>query len=497
MKPRAITEVERLQQRIGGDERLRSIIETTTEGVWLIDMEAKTALCNQRMADMLGCDISHLMSHSVLDFVFPEDMETAMARIGANLTGASEHFDIRFRRTDGKEVLVLASTSTLKDSNGAITGALGMFSDITDRKRAERELAASEERYRRIVETAAEGICTLDPEGRVTFMNEVAASMSGFSIAEAMGRKVFDAIFDEDVETVRKRMEQTRAGVRHSYELRLRRRDGVESWVHLSTSPLFDRGAFQGVLAMATNITERKANEAEMARQAESLKQSITDLQQFAYIASHDLKEPLRNIRAYAQLLSQRHGASLGADANEFLGFIVSGTAKMDALIRDLLLYSRVVNDDATRPMQSLSTATVLQWTRMNLETSIRESGATIEFGELPIILGHEPQILQLFANVISNAILFRSAEPPLIHVSAEPDGRFWNFSIRDNGMGIESGYHERIFGPFKRLHGPEFPGTGMGLAICRKIVEHHGGRMWVESEMGHGSTFRFTLPRP
>jgi light-regulated signal transduction histidine kinase (bacteriophytochrome) len=218
------------------------------------------------------------------------------------------------------------------------------------------------------------------------------------------------------------------------------------------------------------------------------------ELRQFAYVASHDLQEPLRTVGSYAQLLSKRYKSQLDSDADEFIRYMVGGVARMHNLLNDMLAYSRV-NETYGRPLERGNLEVMLRTALLNLELMINESGAKITHDPLPTVICDDVQIGQVFQNLISNAIKYRGEAVPEIHISAEESEDEWIISVRDNGMGIPAQYHERIFGIFKRLHGRELPGTGMGLAIVKRIIERHNGRIWVESEEGQGATFRFSLP--
>lgn len=241
-------------------------------------------------------------------------------------------------------------------------------------------------------------------------------------------------------------------------------------------------------------IAERKKAEENLARQAEELARSNRELEQFAYVASHDLQEPLRMVANYTELLARRYRDRLDSDANEFIGFAVEGATRMQRLINDLLEYSRVGR--RTDPMREVDTAQVLQQALMNLYSAIDSSGAIITSADMPVVHGHAGQLVQLFQNLISNAIKFSGGRRPQIHICARCDSGRWIFSVKDNGIGIDPEYAERIFVIFQRLHGyTEYPGTGIGLAICKKIVERHAGRIWVESTAGEGATFHFTIP--
>jgi light-regulated signal transduction histidine kinase (bacteriophytochrome) len=252
----------------------------------------------------------------------------------------------------------------------------------------------------------------------------------------------------------------------------------------------------EGILVTAAirDIATRKKAEAHLLQKVEELNRSNEELGQFAYIASHDLQEPLRMVASYTQLLSRRYKGKLDSDADEFIAFAVDGASRMQRLIQDLLIYSRA----GTKGMDLLDTSSeeALQQALTNLRGAIEESGAQVTHDPLPSVLADEMQLIQLFQNLVGNAIKYQSPGVPRVHISAAKNGeKKWIFSVRDNGLGIDSQYFEKIFGMFQRLHRREkFDGTGIGLAICKKIVERHGGSISVESQTGHGSTFRFAL---
>jgi signal transduction histidine kinase len=246
---------------------------------------------------------------------------------------------------------------------------------------------------------------------------------------------------------------------------------------------------------LEVEVGERKHAEAAQAKLSQELARSNTELEQLAYVASHDLQEPLRMVASYMQLLERKYEGKLDAEAHEFIGFAVDGAKRMQALIIDLLTYSRL--GSAVIPMQPTDCTKVVESALGSLGPAVVESGAQIEHGDLPVVMGNAAQLTQLFQNLLANAIKFRGDRAPRIAVSAEPDDSFWRFSVQDNGIGIDPEYFERIFGMFQRLHNRSaYPGTGIGLAICKKIVERHGGRTWVESAPGKGAVFKFTLPK-
>ena len=275
------------------------------------------------------------------------------------------------------------------------------------------------------------------------------------------------------------------------FENRYRRRDGVYRWFEWMARPVPEKGL---IYASARDITERKRAEEAIARKAEALERSNAELQQFAYVASHDLQEPLRTISSYVQLLHKRYQGQLDEDADDFIDFIVNAAERMQALIHDLLAYSRVGRREIQR--LPVDATMVLERTLAGIETTLSAAGAEVTYDPLPTIKADPIQLSLLFQNLVSNGIKFHGKAAPRVHVSAERDGHSWRFAVRDNGIGIKAVYQDRIFEVFRRLHSrSQYAGTGIGLAICKKIIERHGGRIWVESEVDKGATFFFTIP--
>ncbi|MGE5621239.1 MAG: ATP-binding protein [archaeon] len=267
-------------------------------------------------------------------------------------------------------------------------------------------------------------------------------------------------------------------------------------WYLVSTDLIRDDdGQFSGAVFKMTNITPAKKSEEELKKAMAELERSNKELEQFAYVASHDLQEPLRMVSNYTQLLSKRYGAKLDAEADIMINFAVDGARRMQMLIQDLLTFSRVMTKGM--PLADVDLNGVLASVEKNLQMTLKETGADIDSCTLPVVKADPVQMSQLFQNLISNAIKFRSDRKPVIKIDVEEKKDDWIFSISDNGIGIEPQFQERIFVIFQRLHDMSaYPGTGIGLAICKKIVERHRGRIWVESTMGEGSTFYFTLAK-
>ena len=261
--------------------------------------------------------------------------------------------------------------------------------------------------------------------------------------------------------------------------------------LHVARSRLFEVQDIRS--GLEKEVEQRRLAQAELARKARQLEASNADLREFAHVTSHDLQEPLRSISGFAQLVSRRYLGKLDADADEFLTYITASSSRMTGMIQSLLTYSRVVNAadlDEDVPLEE-----AVEWAKGNLMLALEESNAKLEVGQLPVINGNRTQLCQLMQNLIANAIKYRSSKPLVISVTAELNGSEHTITVADNGIGVASDYHERIFGLFKRAHGREYPGTGVGLAISKKVIERHGGRIWVESEVEVGSKFRFTIP--
>ncbi len=273
------------------------------------------------------------------------------------------------------------------------------------------------------------------------------------------------------------------------------RNDGTRADLLLSVGQLLSaEQAAIGIVVTMTDVSDRKRAEEALRKSAEELARSNADLQQFAFAASHNLMEPLRTVGGFVQLLERKYGDRLDAEAHTFIQFAVDGIKRMETLIRDLLAYSRV--NTRGKELAPTDAAVALSEALGNLHASIVEATAEISCGELPTVRADSSQLTQLFQNLLGNAVKFRGEAPPKIEVGAARDGGFWRFSVRDNGIGIDPKFYSAVFEPFRSLHTKkQYPGTGIGLATCKKIVERHGGRIWVESQLGEGATFHFTLP--
>jgi len=448
------------------------------------DLDGRIRLWNTGSEQLYGWNneeaVGHIC-HELLRTEFPEPIE----QINRQLQTSGEwQGKLRQRRRDGSAVVVHSQWILRRDAGGAFS-VLEINSDITEQRRAE-------EMFRGAFHASPSGLLMVDRDGKIVRVNREIERLFGYTREELLGQPI--------ERLVPERMRDGHPALRGGYfgnpqawamgagrDLLGRRKDGREVPVEIGLNPLEGDEGF--VLASVVDITERK-------RAEEELRRSNEELERFAYVASHDLQEPLRMVESYVQLLSKRYKGKLDADADEFVGFALDGALRMQRLIEDLLAFSRVGTRDAALVPTDVND--VVDRALRSLRLRIEETGASVTRDVLPTVSADAGQLEQVFLNLIGNALKFRRAEPPHVHVAAqEKDGR-WTFSVRDNGIGIDPQDFDRIFVIFKRLHDrSEYPGTGIGLAICKKIVEHHGGRIWVESKPGRGSTFYFTLPGP
>ncbi len=325
-------------------------------------------------------------------------------------------------------------------------------------------------------------------------MNPQYVRYTGYSEDELLGTDPMLLVLPDDRAHVRENAIEMLKGQRSlEYEYRVVNKAGEVRWVMESVVSIEYRGR-RASLGNFVDITERKKAEDLQQRTMEELVRSNEELGQFAYVASHDLQEPLRMVASFTQLLARRYRGKLDDDADEFIRYAVDGVTRMQNLINDLLSYSRV--GTRGKEMQPTDCVAVVERCRTFLMRAIEDSDAEIRSGPLPTVMADSSQFEQLFQNLIGNAVKYRGEAPPVVDISATREDGRWHFVVRDNGIGIDPEYRDRIFVIFQRLHGKEdYDGTGIGLAICKKIVERHGGRIWVESKKGEGSAFHFIIP--
>jgi PAS domain S-box-containing protein len=378
-----------------------------------------------------------------------------------------------------------------------VVALVSMSLEVTDRHRTEEALRASEERYRIAVEAANLGTWDLDMTTDIVVRSLRHDQIWGYpELQSEWGLDIaLQHVLPEDRSIVKEAYARAKETGILTHQNRVVWPDGSIHWIAADGRVLYDsEGRAVRTTGVVADITERKEAEEKIREYVESLKRSNEDLERFAYIASHDLQEPLRNVVSFSQLLLRRYQGKLNADADEYIGYIVEGGKRMQALVQDLLEYSRV----STRGQEFRPTNPndLVDQVIQNLYTQVQESDAVITTDPLPTVEADPGQLGLIFQNLIANALKFHRDEPPRIHIFAVRENTMWKFAIKDNGIGIDPAFYDRIFVIFQRLHTMDkYPGTGVGLAIVKKIIERHGGKIWVESEVGKGSTFYFTLP--
>jgi PAS domain S-box-containing protein len=433
-----------------------------------------------------------------LGILFPAaQVESSMELIRKTLTGERwEAVEIPILHLDGSVSTVLWNSATLFAPDGVTPAAtIAQGQNITDRKRAEDMLRASEARYESLVELSPEAII-VNVRGRFVFVNPAAARLFGARLPEeVLGKTVTDLIHPDDRQLIAERTTRALSGsVTPPQSIKVLRLSGGSVEVE-ATGARIEFDGEPAVQVVMRDITERKQAEKQISKALLALQRSNQDLEQFAYVASHDLQEPLRMVASYTELLAQRYQGQLDDKAQTYIHYAVDGATRMQRLINDLLTYSRVSTQG--RPLEPTDSHAVLGEALRNLTVAIEENRAIVSNDDLPTVRVDASQLQQVFQNLIANAIKFRGQASPHAHVSARQEAGEWLFSVADNGIGIDAQHAPKLFVIFQRLHGrQEYPGTGIGLAVCKRIVERHGGKIWFESKPGEGSTFFFTLPK-
>ncbi len=496
---------EALQEARNARDSLETTLASIGDAVISTDMDGRIAFANRVAlalvrwpeADVKGRPLDEVFT--IVNEFTRERVESPVAKVlreGGIVTMAN-HTILLAR--DGTEIPIEDSGAPIRREGGPIQGTVLVFRDVTARLRADEtsRLLAS------IVESSADAILTKDLNGIVTSWNRSAEAIFGYTAEEMTGRSIAELAPPGREDEISRILDRIRRGEKiENYETLRRTKSGRVIHVALTVSPLYDaRGRVIGASKIARDITGRVQAAQRLAQlnadlqlSNDNLARSNEDLERFAFIASHDLQEPLRMITVYSQLVARTYSGLLGEQGAGFVNNIVGGTQRMRELLSDLLAYTEV-GAELEQPMEPVDLNLVLEVVRQNLKVSISETGAVVTATDLPTLRAHRAHLVPLFQNLIGNAIKYRSSQTPRIHVAFEEvDGQL-RFAVADNGIGIEPEYHEKIFVPFKRLHGKTIPGTGIGLAICGRVVERYGGRIWVESEAGRGSTFIFTLP--
>ena len=479
----------------------RITLDTMAQFVGLLDANGTVLEINQVALDGAGIQLSDVEGKPFWTTFWWQVSEEINRGLRESILRASRGEFVRwdteiYARAEGNETIIIdASLTPVKDEQGNVVfiTAEGHVIDIHERKHA----ALASSLLSAIVESSDDAIISKDLNGVITSWNKGAERLFGYTAGEAIGKSIAMLIPTERLGEEPEILARLRRGERMEHFQTIRvRKDGSRMNISLTVSPVKDAdGRIVGASKVARDITELVRQEEDLQAANAALQRANADLQQFADSASHDLQEPLRMVAAYSQLLQQRFGGQLGEIGDKYIGYAVEGAMRMESLLAALRTYTQLSLSEK-EPREDVDAGAVLETALSNLKVAIQESGASITRTALPRIRMYEFQVEQLFQNLIGNAIRYRGDEAPRISIAAERHGEEWQFSVQDNGIGIEPQFQEQIFGIFKRLHSKtEYPGTGMGLAICQRIVERAGGRIWVESQPGKGSTFYFTVP--
>ncbi|MGE5401166.1 MAG: sensor histidine kinase [Ignavibacteriales bacterium] len=490
----------KIYSRLDDSEILfRSTFEQANIGIGHISIDFKWLRINHRYREILGYSEEELSKLTFMDVTYPDDLkeeEVYLAQL-RNGTISSYSMEKRFIHRNGSLVWVYLTKSSARDEKGNLKFYISAVEDISQRKAIEEALSRSEERFRQLADAMPQIVWSAEPDGYMDYFNERWYEYTGFNPGETMGWEWQQVVHPDDVAgTVDSWKNALSTGNIYEVTFRLKRHDGEYRWQLGRGIPLKDlSGKIIKWFGSTTDIHEQKINQVKLEVTLKELERSNKELEQFAYVASHDLQEPVRTVKSFTQLLERRYKDKLDANASEYISFITDGAGRMQQLINDLLEYSRV--STRGKSFQSVKCEAILDTVKKNLSLTIQETGAVITNDPLPEITADQTQLIQLFQNLISNAIKFTTGKTPEIKIGAADKGKEWIFSVSDNGIGIDPQYAEKIFVIFQRLHSREkFSGTGIGLAVCKKIVELHGGRIWVESRSGQGSTFYFTIPK-
>lgn len=499
-------EAERAARR--AQERLEMVLQSAGEGIYGVDRNGRVIFVNAAALAMTGFSRAEFVASDAHD-LFHHTREDGSPHLAADCPVyrtahdglARVAADDVFWRKDGDSFPVEYVAAPLRDDDeaGAPAGAVVVFRDVTEARRIRRELESSLRKWEAVLAGSPVGIAVVDSARRIIRVNGYLTDMLGYREEDMLGRSTRLILPDDEsfVRLMDDAYPRLRRGETYRVEMELRRADGRLVWASITGSLIDVTDPATGGVWVIEDISPRKAQEAILQEKTRELERSNAELEAFAYVASHDLRHPLRLVNSYLELLERRLSAALTDETREFLAFARGGAKRMDRLIVDLLEYSRVGR--GTRPWRRLEGAQLADHARQVLSFATLDSDGEVAIAEdLPAVYGDEIELERLFVNLIGNAVKYRAPDrPPRVAVSAVAHVEGWLFTVADNGLGIAPEQLERVFGIFQRLHADEaYEGSGIGLAVCRKIVERHGGRIWAESVEGEGSAFRFILPR-
>lgn len=507
--------------RLESEQRFRSMADHAPVMIWLTEAPGHCTYLNQEWLRFTGDSLEQALERGWQDRIHPEDLEESVAAYQQAVT-ERQPLRLEYRRCDrnGTYCWILDTAKPRFLPTGEFAGMIGSCIDISLQKQAEAalelsnlnleadlaekdaslhtiegNLQESEARFYSLADNAPVLIWLSDAQGNCTYVNQTWENLTGQSLESQLGDGWLETIHPEDRDRVKALFQESCAQqCPFEQEFRQARADGVYRWILATGVPRIAADQFAGLICSCMDISDIKHSQKRLEQAIQELQRSNQELEQFAYIASHDLREPLRKIQSFAELLQDDLSTKLDQDQSRYFGYIMSGAQRMQCLIQDVLQYSRVGRSD--QPLELIDLKHVIEIVQSDLSLAIEESQAVIEFDSLPSIHAHTVEITQVFENLINNAIKFRSSTPPRIQISAEQQPESWTILVKDNGIGIPEDSLERVFVMFQRLHySNQYPGTGIGLALCRKVIESYGGTLTCTSAPGKGATFILQFP--
>jgi len=485
-------------------QKLKSIFENNSVGMLITNLEEEVVDANPAICSLLGYTRAELIDKK-LGVLMDSQQEVIDPQDTADLLkDPNKKFSVNriFLSRNNNKIYCRVNVSGIYDANGELVDLVGIIEDISEQKKLEQELIKRERRFQKIVETMAEGLIFVDNNQTVQFANDKYMQLTGYNIEDLYGKNVSELV-DEDLSSAIY-FDNKEAVKIEGLEIAVKTKNGNIQYHLISRAPIYDQPEIAiGFVEVHTNITELRESqtnikianaqlEEKVEQRTKALKHSNEQLEQFAYVISHDLKEPLRMITNYIQLLASQKAIAASEESQEYMGFVADGANRMRSLLEGILQYSRI--NTKREAFSEVDLNQTLNHLKVIFKDKLEGTNGVIEYDNLPIIKGDKYQIHQLFQNLISNALKF-TRETPRVKITCVENAKNYTFSVCDNGIGIEKEFEDRIFKMFQRLHTrEEFSGHGIGLTICKNIVERHGGVLSVKSEKGKGTTFTFNV---
>lgn len=491
---RDITEIKKAEAEI---QRLANVVESSNDAIITRSTEGNILSWNKGAEHTYGYTAEEVKNKKI-SIIIPSQLKNEEKQLTENVRDnitVPENYETLRVKKNGKIINVSVTISPVLDTLGNLVAISTISRDITESKRASEKLEMANKYNRSLLEASLDPLVTIGADGKITDINNSTKIVTGLEVDDLIGTD-FSEYFTEP-EKAREGYEKVfHDGFVRDYPLEIKNKNGQTTPVLYNASVYKDdNGNVKGVFAAARDITELKKVENDLKLKLEELSRSNKELEQFAYVSSHDLQEPLRMIASYLQLLERKYKDKLDDKANKYIHFSVDGATRMQNLINDLLDFSRVTTQ--AKELEPTNLEPIYKDVIANLDFSINENDVILTHDPLPVVMADKSQIAQVFQNLINNSIKFRSKEQPKINISVKEEKNHWLFAVKDNGIGIDPKHSDRIFEIFKRLNKKrDYPGTGIGLAVCKKIIERHGGNIWVKSELGKGSIFYFTLQK-